>query len=391
MASYEAIGRVERIGRERITGKVLSEKAPIRHLDPTLILIALALTAFGNLMVYSASSTRLRADGLDPGRFLDRQLLASGIGLGAMIVIALFNYRRFRAWGGLAYVACFATLVAVLSPLGASAKGAQRWINLGAFQFQPSEFTKIAVLVVLAAFLAERKGFPTAVDAVKAIVIVGVPGALIYMQPDLGTLLVLLAVLMALLLVSGMKGRVLLVLIALGIVGIVGVLQSGILKDYQVARLTGFLDPSKDVQRTGYNLNQARIGVGSGQLTGKGLFSGTQTNLDFVPEVHTDFIFVAIGEETGFVGACVLLGMFAILLWRGIRIAMISKDHFGTLLATGAVAMLAFQMFINIGMTIGVSPITGIPLPFVSYGGSSMITTYVITGILLNVHMRRYT
>jgi rod shape determining protein RodA len=391
MASYEAVGRVERIGRERIGGKVLSEKSPIRHLDPTLIFTALALSAFGNLMVYSASSVRLKADGLDPHALVDRQLLASAIGLGAMVFVALFNYRRFRAWGALAYAAGVGLLVAVLSPLGASAKGAQRWINLGAFQLQPSEFAKIAVLVVLAAFLAERKGYPSAVDAGKAIVLVGVPAALIYLQPDLGTLLVMLAVLMAMLLVGGIRGRVLLILIAFGVVGIFGVLQSGVLKDYQVARLTGFLDSSRDLQRTGYNLNQARIGVGSGQLTGKGLFSGTQTNLDFVPEVHTDFIFVAIGEETGFVGACVLLGMFSILLWRGLRIAMISKDHFGTLLATGVVAMLAFQMFINIGMTIGVSPITGIPLPFVSYGGSSMITTYIATGILLNVHMRRYT
>src|SRR5205807_9546414 len=148
-------------------------------------------------------------------------------------------------------------------------------------------------------------------------------------------------------------------------------------------------DPSTDKQRTGYNLDQARIAVGSGQITGKGLFTGTQTNLDFVPEVQTDFIFTAVGEELGFVGSAVLLGLFAIFLWRGLRIAMLSKDLFGTLLAAGVVAMLAFQMFINIGMTIGVSPITGIPLAFVSYGGSSMVTTYIATGLLLNVHMRR--
>ena len=167
------------------------------------------------------------------------------------------------------------------------------------------------------------------------------------------------------------------------------VLQLGVLKQYQLARLTAFLDPSTDKRRTGYNLDQARIAVGSGQITGKGLFTGTQTNLDFVPEVQTDFIFTAVGEELGFVGSAVLLGLFAIFLWRGLRIAMLSKDLFGTLLAAGVVAMLAFQMFINIGMTIGVSPITGIPLPFVSYGGSSMITTYIATGLLLNVHMRR--
>ena len=192
-----------------------------------------------------------------------------------------------------------------------------------------------------------------------------------------------------LLVVAGTRARMLLLLVVLGLVSIFGVLQAGLLKEYQVARLTGFLDPAADLQRTGYNLNQARIAVGSGQLVGKGLFTGSQTNLDFVPEVHTDFIFTAVGEELGFVGAATLLALFALLIWRGLRIAMLSKDMFGTLLAAGIVAIFAFQMFVNIGMTIGVSPITGIPLPFISYGGSSMITTWVLVGILLNVHMRR--
>jgi len=200
-----------------------------------------------------------------------------------------------------------------------------------------------------------------------------------------------MALLMTMLVVGGTRARVLLVIIMLGISGVIGVLHLHVLKEYQIARLTAFLDPTTDKQRTGYNLDQARIAVGSGQVTGKGLFTGTQTNLDFVPEVQTDFIFTAVGEELGFVGAALLLGLFAIFLWRGLRIAMLSKDMFGTMLAAGVVAMLAFQMFINIGMTIGVSPITGIPLPFVSYGGSSMITTYIATGILLNVHMRRLT
>jgi rod shape determining protein RodA len=198
-----------------------------------------------------------------------------------------------------------------------------------------------------------------------------------------------MALLLTMLVVGGTRARVMLIIIMLGVSSVVGVLHTHVLKQYQLARLTAFLDPSTDTQRTGYNLDQARIAVGSGQITGKGLFTGTQTNLDFVPEVQTDFIFTAVGEELGFVGAAVLLGLFAIFLWRGLRIAMLSKDMFGTLLAAGVVAMLAFQMFINIGMTIGVSPITGIPLPFVSYGGSSMVSTYIATGLLLNVHMRR--
>jgi rod shape determining protein RodA len=340
-------------------------------------------------MVYSASAARLRGQGLSPRYLLNRQMTFSLIGLGVMVVVATFNYRRLRAWAFPLYLLGIGLLLAVLSPLGASAKGAQRWINVAFFQLQPSEFMKIAVLIVLALFLAERRGHPGVSDVFRAVILVLIPAALIYKQPDLGTLLVMMALMLTMLVIGGTRGRVLLVIMLLGISSVVGVLHLHVLKEYQIARLTAFLDPSTDSQRTGYNLNQARIAVGSGQILGKGLFTGTQTNLDFVPEVQTDFIFTAVGEELGFVGAAVLLGLFAIFLWRGLRIAMLSKDLFGTMLAAGVVAMLAFQMFINIGMTIGVSPITGIPLPFVSYGGSSMITTYVATGLLLNVHMRR--
>ena len=389
MAFEGSLGRLERIGRERVGGRALAERSPIRHLDPTLLLSALGLTAFGNLMVYSASSARLRAQGTSPQYLLNRQMTFSLIGIGVMVVVATFNYRRLRAWAFPLYFAGLALLIAVLSPLGASAKGAQRWINVGFFQLQPSEFMKLAVLVALAYFLSERRGHPAVGAVVGACALVLVPAVLIFKQPDLGTLLVLMALLLTLLVVGGTRARMMLVIILLGISSVVGVLHTHVLKQYQLARLTAFLDPSTDQQRTGYNLDQARIAVGSGQITGKGLFTGTQTNLDFVPEVQTDFIFTAVGEELGFVGSAVLLGLFAIFLWRGLRIAMLSKDLFGTLLAAGVVAMLAFQMFINIGMTIGVSPITGIPLPFVSYGGSSMITTYIATGLLLNVHMRR--
>lgn len=386
VGGLDRIGRAHRVG-SRASG--IASKAPIRHLDPTLVLSAFALTAFGNIMVYSASFKRLESEGLSPRYLMNRQLMFSLLGVVVMVVIASFSYRRLKTWGPIGYVVGMVGLLAVLTPLGSSAKGAQRWIGVGFFQLQPSEFMKVATLVVLALYIGERRGGLGLPEAVRAIALILPPGLLIYTQPDLGTLLVTLAVLLALLVVGGTKGRVLLLIAVMGVVGIVGVLHAGVLKDYQVARLTGFLDPSADIQRTGYNLNQARISVGSGQIVGKGLFGGTQTNLNFVPEVHTDFIFTAIAEETGFVGALVLLSLFAIFLWRGLRIAMLSKDRFGALLATGVVAMIAFQMFVNIGMTIGVSPITGIPLPFVSYGGSSMLTTYVVTGILLNVHMRR--
>src|SRR5438445_9919691 len=389
MAFEASLGRLERIGRERVGGRSIAEKSPIRHLDPTLLFSALALTAFGNLMVYSASSARLRAQGISPKYLLNRQVAFSLIGLGLMIVVATFNYRRLRAWAFPLYAAGLVLLIAVLSPLGASAKGAQRWINVAFFQLQPSEFMKLACLVALAYFLSERRGYPGIGAVVRACLLVLVPAVLIFKQPDLGTLLVLMALLLTMLVVGGTRARVMFIIILLGISSVFGILHTHVLTQYELARLTAFLDPSTDKARTGYHLDQARIAVGSGQITGKGLFTGTLTNLDFVPEVQTDFIFTAVGEELGFVGAAVLLGLFAIFFWRGLRIAMLSKDMFGTLLAAGVVAMLAFQIFVSIGMTVGVSPITGIPLPFVSYGGSSMITTYIATGLLLNVHMRR--
>ena len=386
--AYEApLGKIGRLARAN--RRPLTEKAPVRHIDPVLLITALILTTFGNLMVYSASRARLESDGLAATTLVYRQILFSVIGFVLMAIVATFSYRRLKAWGPIAYVGGLFALAVVLSPLGSAAKGAQRWIDLGPLQFQPSEFMKIAALVVVAALFANQRGDVTLGSVVKSFGLVIVPAVMIYRQPDLGTLLVLLATLIGLLVLSGTRALVLLAILAIGAASVFSVLQLDILQDYQKARLTAFLDPDADTQRTGYNLRQAQIGIGSGGVTGKGLFRGSQTNLDFVPEVHTDFIFVAIGEELGFAGSVFVLTLFAIFLWRGVRIAMIASDRFGTLLAGGIVAMMAFQMFVNIGMTVGVSPITGIPLPFVSYGGSSMITSFAATGILLNIHMRR--
>ena len=311
MAFEGSLGRLERIGRQRIERRALADN-PIRHLDPTLLISALGLTAFGNLMVYSASSARLRDQGLSPRYLLNRQMTFSLIGLAVMVVVATFNYRRLRAWAFPLYLGGLALLIAVLSPLGASAKGAQRWINVGFFQLQPSEFMKLAVLVALAYFLSERRGHPALGAVVGACSLVLVPAVLIFKQPDLGTLLVLMALLLTMLVVGGTRARVMFIIILLGVTSVAGILHTHVLKQYQLDRLTAFLDPSTDKARTGYNLDQAKIAVGSGQLTGKGLFTGTQTNLDFVPEVQTDFIFTAVGDELGFVGAAVLLGLFAI-------------------------------------------------------------------------------
>jgi rod shape determining protein RodA len=214
---------------------------------------------------------------------------------------------------------------------------------------------------------------------------------LIYMEPDLGTMLVFLFLTISLLLVGGAKLRHFAVLGAIGAVAVAVILQMGLLQDYQVQRITAFLDPNPDVQSEGYNLTQSKIAIGSGGIRGKGLEGeNTQTALDFVPEQHTDFIFTAVGEQLGFTGAATLLALFAFLIWRAIRTAAMARDMFGTLLATGIAALWAFQLFVNVGMTMGIMPITGIPLPFISYGGSSLITNYVAVGLLLNIHMRRF-
>jgi rod shape determining protein RodA len=389
MALEGSVGRVERIGRERLVPARLSAKAPIRHLDPTLLILALFLAGFGALMVYSATHARLTEDGFSPRFFLDRQVIFAAVGVFAMGVLALFSYRKLKAWAWLAYGVSVILLLMVLSPAGTKVAGAQRWIQLGIFQIQPSEIAKIALIITLAAVLAERKGNPVFVDVLKCLVLVAIPAVFIYTQPDLGTLLVVLAILGGMLLVAGTRMRLLLVLVALGITAFFAILNLGVLDDYQAARLRTFIDPSADPQRTGYNLTQSKIAIGSGQITGRGLFHGTQTNLRFVPEQHTDFIFTVVGEELGFLGAGVFVVVFGFFVWRGVRISMMAKDHFGTLLAAGIVSMFAFQGFVNVGMTMGISPITGIPLPFVSYGGSSLISSFLATGILLNIHMRR--
>lgn len=381
--------RVSRIGRHRVGQRGLSQTSPIRHLDPVLILTTLLLCGAGITMIYSASSARLKDEGITAQFLMNRQLLFAGLGLVACMLTTAVPYRRFRGLSLGLYGLGIVLLVAVLTGLGDSALGAQRWIDLGPLQLQPSEIMKIGAILVLAVMLSNARGEPTVLDVVRGVVCIGVPAFLIFRQPDLGTLLVLLALLMGMLLVAGTRVRMLVLLVLLGIVAAWGALHLNVLEDYQLARLTGFLDQSKDAAVTNYNLNQAKIAVGSGGLTGTGLFQGTQTNLDFVPEQHTDFIFTAVAEETGFVGSVVLLTLFALFLWRGVRIAMLSKDLFGTLIAAGVVSMIIFQVFINIGMTIGLAPITGIPLPFVSYGGSALITNFIATGLLLNIHMRR--
>jgi rod shape determining protein RodA len=381
---------VDRIGGQPIAAR-MARKAPIRHLDPTLILATLMLAAYGAVMVYSATASKQEAAGLDPSTFLKRQILFIGIGIALLIGTAVFDYRHFGTFSPVIYGAAILGLIVVLTPLGEVVQGARRWISLGAFQFQPSEVAKIATIIGLGAFVASRKGQLNVLHVGIACAIVALPVALIFLEPDLGTASVFFFILVSALLVGGARMRHFGLLALVGVVSIFGVLQMDLLEDYQVDRITAFLDESPDPQSEGFQLAQSKIAIGSGGLDGKGFQKErTQTALDFIPEQHTDFIFTAVGEQLGFMGSATLLALFGFLIWRALRIAAIARDLLGTLIAAGVAAMWAFQLFVNVGMTMGIMPLTGITLPFISYGGSSLLINFIAAGLLLNVHMRRY-
>ncbi|MDQ4006421.1 MAG: rod shape-determining protein RodA [Actinomycetota bacterium] len=366
------------------------ENAALRHLDPTLLVTTILLSVFGVFMVYSASANF--ADELtgDEYFFLSKQVVSAMLGVILMIVSATFDYRLAKVYAPIAYGVLLFLLLLVLTPIGDETAGAQRWITLFGFQFQPSEFAKVTVVAALAAYLSEIRGDLRLDHVWRAAAIAGAPMVLIFLQPDVGTMMVFAATLIGLLVVAGAKTRHIAILIFVAVFGAVIAFHIGIVKEYQIARLTSFLDPTQDPQGAGYNRQQSEIAIGAGGLFGRGYGNGTQTNLDFVPEQHTDFVFTVVGEELGFAGAIALLALFGVLLWRGFRTALMSRDDFGTLLATGIVVMMAFQLFVNIGMTMGIMPVTGIPLPLVSYGGTAMLTNWLAVGLILNVHMRRF-
>jgi rod shape determining protein RodA len=280
----------------------------------------------------------------------------------------------------------------VLTPLGKTINGAHSWIVLGGgFQVQPSELAKVALVVGMAMLLAEKRDVeegPRSGDVLLVLALAAVPMALVMLQPDLGTVLVLVFIVLGVLALSGAPARWIVGLITAGALVCVAAVQLGVLDEYQVDRFAAFANPALDPQGVGYNTNQARIAIGSGGLEGKGLFEGTQTNGRFIPEQQTDFIFTVAGEELGLWGGSLLLGLLGVVLWRGLRIASRAQDAFGRLVAAGVVCWFAFQSFVNIGMTLGIMPVTGLPLPFVSYGGSAMFASLVAVGLLQNVHLR---
>ena len=375
-----------------VAGKAYAlERRPIRHVDPVLVGAVVLLAVIGVFAIYSSTHESLEAVGLDPGRFVKRQLTFAALGAIVVLGAASFDYRFLKVYAGMIYAASIVLLLLVRTPLGTSVRGSQRWFELFGFQLAPSEVAKLAVIVMLAAFLSEIRGDLTLRDVFRATGIAALPAVLVFLQPDLGSSIVFAAILVGILVVTGARSRYLALLALTAIVLIFAGFQVGLVREYQLERLRAFLDPVNVSEDALHNREQAEIAIGSGGLFGLGYLQGTQTNLDFVPEQHTDFIFTVVGEEFGFVGAMTLLGLYGIVAWRAFRIASLSKDAFGTFLAAGVASMLALQIFVNVGMTVGIMPITGIPLPFVSYGGSSLLVNCAAIGILLNVHMRRFT
>jgi rod shape determining protein RodA len=373
-----------------VAGRARGTDSPWRHLDLTLLTSTLAIAGLGLLMVYSATQRRLDDQGLDPAYYLKRQALFVALGVGLMVLVTLVDYRVYRDQAAVLYVGTVGVLLLVLSPLGSVNKGQQASFEVGEFQVQPSEYAKVSMVVCLAAYLSSQRDELDGRRFATVLALAGVPTGLIYLQPDLGTALVFAAILLGTLLVGGGRARHLAVLVAAGVVAMAAVVQLGVLQQYQLDRLGAFLDPTSDTQRSAYNLTQSKTAIGSGGLLGKGLFQGSQTNLSYVPEQHTDFIFTAVGEQLGLAGSAALLVLFALVVWRIWRAAALAKDLSGTLVCVGVLAMLLFQVFENVGMTMGIMPITGIPLPLMSYGGSSVLATFLGIGLVLNVHMRRF-
>jgi rod shape determining protein RodA len=379
-----------------VAGRVWAdERRPIRHLDLGLLLIVAALIVIGLFLLYSATNQTLRQDELDPFSRVNKQAFTAVIGIVLILLIATFDYRFFKVYAGFIFGACLVLLALLHVPgLEASSAGTTNYIDIpgvSLLQISPSEFAKIGLIVMLAAMLSEiRSAVPELRDVVRVCTVAVVTMAAVFINVEIGTTIVLVAITVGILVVAGTRARH---LAALGVAAVVMILlafQLGAIKDYQVDRLTAFFDRANSPEDARYNLDQSLIAVGSGGLFGKGYLSGTQTNLDYVPEQHTDFIFTVAGEEFGFVGAASVLALFGLLLWRAIRIAYLSKDPFGTYVAAGIASMFAIQIFVNVGMVVGIMPITGIPLPFLSYGGSAMIVNCIAVGMLLNVHMRRF-
>ncbi len=376
---------------------LLPDKKMLKNIDYLLILNILLILGINVVLMPSASASIV----VDPFYYMKKQLIWIGLGLAVMFFILTINYLSLRGYTKYLYALNVLILLLVMSPLGHEARGAQRWISLGPLGvLQASEFAKILLIVTFADFLANREGqLQTFKQFIPCFVFVSVPMLLVLIQPDLGTSLVFVAIFIGMMFLAGANIKLLGGLVALGFSGVIGMivahLKWGIsipLQDYQLMRLIVFLNPYEDGmggRGVGYQVIQSKVAIGSGGITGKGLFQGSQNQLNFLPEHHTDFIFSVVGEELGFVGAIGILLLYFFLIYRSVSIMTQAKDMFGMLIVAGVASMFAFQVLVNVGMTIGIMPITGLPLPLFSYGGSSMLANLIALGFVLNVHMRR--
>jgi len=376
-------------GRRSFTRRAFGPDSAVWRLDVVMLVAVAALLVIGSLLVWS--STRTWAPGSTG--LLWKHLLNQVIGVALCFAVALTDYRAVRAYAPVVYLVSLIGLGLVLTPLGATVNGSHSWILLGGgFAVQPSEFAKVGLVLVTAMLLAqpvEGTDRPRGLDVLLALAASGVTLALVMLQPDLGTALVLTAITAAALIIGGVRKRVIALLTLIGAVAIYCVFRFEMLEPYQVARFTAFLDPSVDPRGVGYNSTQSLLAIGSGQLFGKGLLGGGQTTGRFVPEQHTDFIFTVAGEEFGFLGSVTVVALLGLVLLRGVWIARHCEDRFGTLMAGTIVCWFAFQTFVNVGMTIGIMPITGLPLPFLSYGGTSTFANLIGVGLLQAIYVRQ--
>jgi rod shape determining protein RodA len=358
-----------------------------RSFDLQLVTYAALLAAIGLAMAYSNSVEAGRSV-LDSGSTFLRGLMWAGLAIVAFIVATAFDYKWLRTLAWPLYLVQIGLLVTSLA-IGDGIGGSARWVSILGVQFQFSEVAKILMIIVLAHYLGAREGRLTSLASILgACLLVGPPLALVMLQPDLGTSLVFGAILAGMLFLSGASLRWLFALLA-GLLAAFQLIWTHLLRDYQKERLTTFLDPGADIQGAGYQLYQSQIAVGSGGWFGKGLTNGTQNQLDFLPVQTTDFVFAILAEELGFIGALVAFALFAALLWRVMAAGWRSRDAFGTLFAAGIASMILFQVVVNVGMVIGIMPITGIPLPFVTHGGASLISIAIGLGILQSINIRQ--
>lgn len=364
-----------------------------RRQDWVLTAAALALSFMGTLVIWAATRPRLMSQGVDPEAYLKRHVIVLIIGLILGMFVARTRYSILRAYVPVLWIFSAISLLLVITPLGKDVNGVRAWFQLpGGFTLQPSEFAKLAIVIGMAIVLAEtphRDGIPGNREVLLALGVAALPVALILLQPDLGTVLVIGAVTLAVLSVSGVGARWLLGLGGSAVVAGWAMVQFGILDDYQIDRLLVFLNPTIDPLDAGYNILQVRLAIGSGGLTGTGLFNGPQTNGRWVPEQQTDFIYSAVGEELGFIGGSFIIILLLIVCWRAFKIAGETSDRFGKIAASGVAAWIAFQAFENIGMNLGIMPITGVPLPFISYGGSSIFAIWMAVGLLQNIKIKQ--